>query len=435
MRGNRIQGGIGNGITLGSVRVLDANGDDEGFLIGWVVNAADPCSPCKPGDIVIVVDTGGDGRRVVSAGPLTDIRIDDNLIVDMGLNGIGPVGFFEPASGEVVTVDGLEITRNEIRRCLWRPLVEVDDGFVDAVGYGGVVLADVSRVDVRENRIEDNGADAGDPVCGVFVLHGDDGVEIAANRIVGNGALTRRALPRVRPGRRGGIVVLYCLAPTVDTPVGQALPGTPVGTVVSRGLRVASPPWSFTTTSSARRSAPPCGPPPSAPCRSTPTSSPPAASSPGAARGPCWARPCYSSTWGRPTKVTSNSISSTRSRPARPSLPRPASLTTAAPSSSSSRASTTSASAALANGNVLFSDNQCVLSLLESGQSFSFVSVLIFSLDDVAFLANQCDCDLAFGDGVLTQLLVYAPSVRVCDNRFKEGWANALLSAVPWASC
>jgi hypothetical protein len=82
----------------------------------------------------------------------------------------------------------------------------------------------------------------------------------------------------------------------------------------------------------------------------------------------------------------------------------------------------------LANGNVLFADNQVVLDLLEPGVGFSISSIMIMTLDDLAFHGNQCDCSL-LDDFVLTQAFLLGFSLRVSDNRFKEGLYNALLSA------
>jgi hypothetical protein len=84
----------------------------------------------------------------------------------------------------------------------------------------------------------------------------------------------------------------------------------------------------------------------------------------------------------------------------------------------------------LANGNVLFADNQCMLDLLESGHVWSISSILIATLDDIAFHGNQCDCNLWFDDWVLSQAILAAGSLRVADNRFKEGRFNAAFSAM-----
>jgi hypothetical protein len=53
---------------------------------------------------------------------------------------------------------------------------------------------------------------------------------------------------------------------------------------------------------------------------------------------------------------------------------------------------------------------------------------MIMTLDDLAFHGNQCDCSL-LDDFVLMQAFLLGFSLRVSDNRFKEGLYNALLSA------
>jgi hypothetical protein len=83
----------------------------------------------------------------------------------------------------------------------------------------------------------------------------------------------------------------------------------------------------------------------------------------------------------------------------------------------------------LADGNVLFSNNQCVLDLVETGVSVAFTAVLITTLDDIAFSDNQCDCNL-LDDFVIAQVFLFGFSVRLNDNRLKEGIFNALLSAI-----
>ena len=89
----------------------------------------DPCTPCRPGDSTIPINEGG-GTRTESAGDLHEILIERNRIFNMGLNGIGVVGFFDlrgtnalSTSGQslVVTVEDLHILGNTIRLCLNRP--------------------------------------------------------------------------------------------------------------------------------------------------------------------------------------------------------------------------------------------------------------------------------------------------------------------------
>jgi hypothetical protein len=171
---NLIQGGIGNGITLGSIRAVrqDDRTDIHGRF-GWVINMDDPCDPCRPGDGEIPDPDPGDngGVVLVLAGPLRDVLIERNRIVDMGMNGIGVIGFFNLRGQDrrrIISVEGLRIHRNEIRRCLARGLAPVRAEMFNLMGYGGISLAHVEHLSIVTNVIEDNGASYLDPVCGIY---------------------------------------------------------------------------------------------------------------------------------------------------------------------------------------------------------------------------------------------------------------------------
>jgi hypothetical protein len=84
----------------------------------------------------------------------------------------------------------------------------------------------------------------------------------------------------------------------------------------------------------------------------------------------------------------------------------------------------------LANGNVLFANNQCVLDLMDTVKDLAISSIMIASLDDVGFHNNQCDCDLPLGDLIFSHAVLFGMSLRVTDNRFKEGMLGAWLSAM-----
>ena len=218
---NLIQGGAGNGITLGSVRHVNRQGIDLRRRLGWIidVDADDDGSPCLPGRIVVVDppdDAPPDVPIAIPAGSLRDIVIERNRIFDAGLNGIGVVGFFRLTMllgfRRIVSVQGLRIDDNEIRRCLSRPVASAGERSIETMGFGGISLADADGLTIRRNVIEDNGPDYLDPVCGIFMLHGE-GVEIADNRIVNNGSPTSDPPANARPGRRGGIHIVLCSAP------------------------------------------------------------------------------------------------------------------------------------------------------------------------------------------------------------------------------
>ena len=421
---NLIQRGLGNGITLGSVRIVDVEGSDIFGPIGWIVNADDPCNPCLPGDTGIPPRDGEDhdGRQVVSAGALYDICIVDNRIYDMGLNGIGVIGFFDlSGADEMISVERLTIRTNKIKRCLRRTLALIPARMQDSMGYGAIALADVSELVIHDNVLQDNGPSELDPVCGIFILHGE-GIDIHRNRILNNGAKSAEGARQARQGRRGGINVVYCVPVTVpiaigrfedlpaqggvpalrvhdnivSAPLGQALMATALGPVSIQGNQFTS-------------------------------------------RGVVLSREGISSTLiaatvmimdlGLSNEVYLQLLAFVLMQ--RGSLVRKdlAAIDDDHISVPRQGLDDLRLGSLLANGNVLFADNHCVLDLIESGFGLSRSSILILTLDDLAFHGNQCDCNL-LDDFVFSQAILVGLSLRVADNRFKEGRLNAVFSAM-----
>jgi len=102
----------------------------------------------------------------------------------MGLCGIGPVGFFDVRTHlEVISVNGLFIVQNEITACPNRAITELTKDQSAFMGYGAISLPDVAGLVVRDNQITNTGETLKDPVCGIFVLHGEQ-VEISRNQIL-----------------------------------------------------------------------------------------------------------------------------------------------------------------------------------------------------------------------------------------------------------
>jgi hypothetical protein len=425
---NLIQGGRGNGITLGSVIVVNVDDQDTGIFIAWPIFPDDPCQPCRPGDSRFPdpVDTDdGEGRtRTRPAGPLYDIHIERNLILDMGLCGIGVAAFFNlDRMDEFITVERLTIVTNCIRGCLRRALAPIDAAMINSMGYGGIQLADVSYVLIRENLIEDNGPSHLEPVCGVFVLHGE-GIEISANRILNNGAKTAEPATQAKGGRRSGVHIVYAIAPRIATdfgdfgrfsfpvqngipalkvhdnivsqPLGQALAAAALGPVSVQGNQL-------TSRGVVLRSEP-----------ALPTflGATVLIFNLGLSNEAYWQLLAFSAVKnGQIPTYTAPSISNDEVVMVQPGL------------------DDVRIGQYLANGNVLFCDNHCVLDLLERGTDLALASVTILSLDDIGFHNNQCDCNL-FDDFVISQAFLFGISLRVSDNRFKEGVNHALYSAV-----
>jgi len=415
VRDNLIQGGIGNGITLGSVHLVVEQGDESDEVLGWVIGTEDPCDP---GDVVIEEPGDGDGGiEIVSDGPLREIEIEGNRILDMGLNGIGVIGFWLPGAGEMVSVEGLTICRNQIRRCLARDLAEIPATLLNALGFGGIALAGASDLVVRENVIEDNGRGEF-PVCGMFLLHGE-GVEITGNRIRDNGVHAGKTF---LPGRRGGIDVVVCTpAPRVSGGFAEKGASSPEPALRVAGNAVSQP----------------VGPALSA-----------------GVLGPVHVHGNDLASEGLPegrelsflgATVTILQLGSslgfggyaggfTQMATGQASMPA---VDAPPPSSATVGAVATPPALGLAlalipRGNLLFNDNQCLLLAGDETSEDSLLaltSVLLLSLDDAGVEGNQFDVRLT-NERVSANVLAAGLSLRVSDNRFKEGLGQVFLSGM-----
>jgi hypothetical protein len=425
---NVIARGIESGIILGSLQTITISTGHP--VLGEPPRPVDECRPCRPGDTSIPPRGSDDSTtRIVSEGDLYEILIEHNRIFNMGLNGITVAGFFElEESRDFITVHGLVIDGNVIRRCVGRPL-EIPAAMLDKIGYGGIALSHVEHLAIRDNFIEDNGPNQLEPICGIFVLHGE-GLEISRNWILNNGAKPhdpsdQNPAQHAKLGQRGGINIVSCMAPLVDVrlnsefaarvgtdrlptqkgmpaikvhdnivsvPLGQALKVAALGAVsvignqfTSRGmvLNLASP--SF------------------------------------------WASTVMIINLGTSKEFLSQLM--THQTVSHGSVKSPCEPRRSQAANVGALAGAAVFGRTLVNGNVLFTNNQCSLDLLEQGLSLALSSILIVSLDDVGFHNNQCDCNL-LDDFVFAHAAVFGATVRVTDNRFKEGCGNAFLSAI-----
>jgi hypothetical protein len=440
---NIIQGGIGQGITLGSIMVVDDQGNDTHHRVPHP-HGKDPCNPCRPGDGHVPPDDGGNGTHLVSAGPLWEIYIERNRINYMGLDGIGVVGFWDlTLVDEMISVYGLKIADNEIRYNLQRELAQPSDVMLGSMGYGGISLADVEMLVVHHNVIEDNGFDFVQPVCGIFLLHGV-GVDISDNRIRNNGARTEQGVAQAKKGLRGGIIIVYAVVPTDMVPLsilGNTIWGMPVQNGVP-ALRVHD---NIVNTPLGRAlSVVALGP----------------VSVQGNALGTKGVEPALDNLSSDLIAATVFIFDLGLSDEIYLQLLLYVLLANVTPSPdmvNESAAALTITGAglddaffgrALADGTVMFNDNQVELDLSVSpdgtstqimssayhknaalGRSFTFSSIMIITLDDVSFQDNQCVCTL-FGDIVLANAIVLGYSTRVHSNRFTEGLFLSLFSAI-----
>ena len=423
---NWIQGGRGNGITLGSVVIEHGGGGPGRESPGWVIDRDDPCDPCRPGTTRLPdPDPGGGGSRVRSAGALYDIRIERNRIFDMGMNGIGVIAFFNlDVTEELITVVRLEILGNEIRHCLRRGIVTPDDAVRDSIGYGAIQLSDVVECTIRGNVLNDNGPSHIPAVCGIYVFHAE-GLDITDNHIVNNGAKTGEPDLRAESGARAGIYVALAIAPTVlmtvdavrrRLPVQNGVPALKVhDNVVSQPLghalfAIALGPVSVQDNQLASQGNV---------LRLRPLSMTFIAATVFILDlGMSLETRLYFAKFSYASSYLVREV-------AAPEMTDFAALG----ETLDDRLLDGRLGRVLAGGNVMFVNNQVTLDMQAAGFGFAITSITILTLDDLAFEDNQCECNL-IDDFVLTNAALAGVSVRAIGNRFKEGRFNAYFSAL-----
>ena len=227
IRRNLIQGGNGNGITLGSIRwvperdfrdVAGAPGavfdpGNKGPFGFTIVIGEDGCphvdpNPPDPGD--------PDNPLVpVSDGDVVDVRIIDNEIALMGMNGIATVQVPLRPPIMVITVRQLLVELNYIHDCMFLQMRRFPMAGVLTIGFGGISLSACERLEARLNRIEHNGTRFTDPICGIFIRHGE-GILIENNTIIENGPSPQPGLA-FSMGTRGGIILSMVEVPELET--------------------------------------------------------------------------------------------------------------------------------------------------------------------------------------------------------------------------
>ena len=343
----------------------------------------------------------------------------------MGANGIGVAGFLDlSAADEFISVIELSILGNDIRRCLRRAIAPPPEALAGFIGYGGIALADVENLIVHDNTIIDNGADYLDPVCGVFVLHGE-GIDIGRNRIrpqrrTHPAAGFRRASGPARRGRHR----LRARRRRVTHRQGREISTRPdakrrPGGAPPRQHRLHA---AWTRARHQRRRA-----------------------------DVDRAANQFTSQAVVPTSVDLSSYLAATVQILNLGLSNElyfqmllfamlnsSSVQTYLDGANDSavaagRAGLDDATLArlLANGQVLFSDNQVNLDLLARGLSLALTSTLIITLDDLGFHDNQCEANLYLLDDLLiSHALLFGFTLRATGNRFKEGSLSAFLSAL-----
>jgi hypothetical protein len=386
---NQIIGGRGNGITFGDLPVIEG----EGVLL-----------LARSLTYATVPDEALKRLQERFNSTLYSITIEENTIQSMGLAGIGVEAFFSlNRVGLLIRVEDLTIYRNSITHCAQQIPAELPETMLGEIGFGGIVLTDCENVIIQENRIESNGINHLDPICGILILMGEK-VEVSRNRILDNGPRTSLTNDNVRRGLRGGVVVAMSfkalnsklisdtelLSPDgipavkvhdniITQPLGQALLLLALGPISVVGNQLTSQGADF---------------------RVNPLS--------------LLAGTIYILNLGisqdllvflllasfRNLAAANNAVFEANYRP--------------------DVANTIRRLLYLPSGTVLFANNQVTLDLRTDEINRAFSSLLIASLDDVAFNSNQSNCN-SFIDVILFDTVLFAVSVRSNDNRFQEG--------------
>jgi len=428
---NQIHGGAGHGITLGSLEVVDSNGNTVFPLVAMVARAFIDCEPCLPFEplvppsVVIVDEDPNNPLHYESAGPLSDINIEYNEIHHMGMGGIGMAGFFSVDQvSDSIIVEDLRINNNDIHDCLLLLQVEITDNEINLFSYGAIALSIVENLVVQYNRIENNGVLYSDSVCGIFAVH-VEGADVSHNRIIGNGARLPDPAEQARAGRRSGIHFVSVEVPLLSIayddeettvfrqdgtpaakihdnvivqPVGQAIYMVARGPVqvndnqlTSRGVM---PVQNFATISGT----------------------------------------VFIVNLGLPEEFL-NLLTSFAAVTTGGSGGSVSNVGAFSYDSRAAHVANPLAGLPLANGNVQFNNNHCSLDLFGTETTFVLNSIMILSLDDVAFQNNQCECSLDLlreYDFILMPNFILGLTVRLNGNRFEEGLFNALFSTFSW---
>jgi Family of unknown function (DUF6519) len=205
---NEIEGGSRNGITLGNFIIIDKNGGDSGTLSGSQQLSEGACSTGGTGTLTGSTGSGTTVIKIGAGGKIRNLHIDRNRILNMGMCGIGPVGYFDLFTTlEIVSLENVNITSNVICRTLMRSMQPFESKR-SKFGYGAISLPDVVNLIIRDNTITDFGVTPGAEVCGIFVLSGE-GIEISRNQIRETRDLNERLVPvqTSSGGMRAGIYI------------------------------------------------------------------------------------------------------------------------------------------------------------------------------------------------------------------------------------
>jgi hypothetical protein len=236
---NEIEGGSFNGITLGSFSLVE-----KGTGVTVTVTGVRPRSgiASTAGETLILPTTTKTVEKdatVVAGSAVQNVLIARNRIRNMGLCGIGPVGFFNLIETlEVITLVNLTIAENTIEESLQANIAPITTTSILSLGYGAICVPDCQNLIVRDNKVTDFGIVPGARVCGVYVLNGEQ-VEICRNQVIEtrdwNDATTQSATNSGGP--QAGIQIVLVTPP----PLNQIAQGADWQSSFAQGSNIAKP--------------------------------------------------------------------------------------------------------------------------------------------------------------------------------------------------
>ncbi|MEM9332140.1 MAG: DUF6519 domain-containing protein [Pseudomonadota bacterium] len=205
---NEIEGGKGNGITLGHIEWVTTDSTVTVTPWSWWFDVTINNAGCFVFDFGITppsVSTN-DVWEPRSGGEITGLTIERNTIHDMGLSGISVFYFFDLTQVEdYIALSTVTIRDNLICNNLTGDLATPGLTRAYTQGFGGITLAAVDDLVITRNRICDNGVESDAPISGVFALYAE-GVSLHHNEIYNNGASGED-----QPGRFGGVNIGWCV--------------------------------------------------------------------------------------------------------------------------------------------------------------------------------------------------------------------------------
>lgn len=242
-----IEGGLGHGITLGSVNYapIGSTGIDLTQQAAVPVGVAAIYTEGGAAVVSLLALARLENGKLVAPvpGPVARrIRVVRNRIRGALTSAIGAAAFWQGGFG--IAIDDLTIEDNLLAgNALVPPFIS---GLFEAPripGAGGVSLPAVANLRVVDNRIIDNGASSVDPITGIYVLEGG-AVEVSGNVISSNGPRLAGSI-EPRRGRRGGVVVMRAVADgeafVTSNELQNALPRSPCAALIVRGNTIAQP--------------------------------------------------------------------------------------------------------------------------------------------------------------------------------------------------